>query len=194
MRIILGSNSPRRKEILNFFSLPYVQVTPEFDEESVTFSGDPAAHACLLAQGKAESLSGRFSEPILTADTLVFREGRLFPKPIDEAAAAATLAALSGGWHSVFTAVCGVTESKRITQVEETRVLLENLTPLQIRRYHQSLHCADKAGAYAIQGAGSLIVRRVEGCYYNVVGMPIGATARVLAAMGIDLWDYLKPL
>lgn len=195
MLLILASNSPRRVEILNFFNIPFYQTSPQFDEESVPFAGDPEEYARLLAEGKAASLKkSLYNELVLTADTVVYKEGRLYPKSPNEKEAEATLRALAGGWHTVYTAVCAQHKGRIVTEVQATRVLLFPLDSLQIHRYHQALHWADKAGAYAIQGAGSLIVSSIEGCYYNVMGLPIEGTRRVLDAMGLNLWEYLRPV
>ena len=88
MKLILGSQSPRRKEILEYFSLPFQQVKPPFDEEAVPYTGDPIAYVRELSQGKAFSLAERFpKQPILTADTIVWKEGQVYNKPKDSAEA-----------------------------------------------------------------------------------------------------------
>jgi septum formation protein len=192
-RLILGSQSPRRYEILSYFSLPFEQISSEFDEDSVPFNGDPLAYAQKIAIGKALSLSAKYPEAvILTADTVVFKEGRIYGKPKNEAEAFKTLSELSGKWHSVITAIALWTNGRLRQGSEETRVLFNPLTEIQIQRYLEALHWADKAGGYAIQLAGSLLVRRIEGCYYNVVGLPVHVVSSLLKEEGIDLWDYLK--
>lgn len=192
-RLLLGSQSPRRKEIMSYFSLPFEQVSPDFNEEAVPYDGDPAAYVCELSDGKALSLATRFPEAIiLTADTIVWKEGKLYGKPKDAASAFQALSELVGSWHSVFTGVTVWHNKRVLNQVEETRVLFNHLTPEQIRHYHTKLHWADKAGGYAIQMAGGLIVNRIEGCYYNVMGLPINSVRHLLLKVGIELWDYLK--
>lgn len=192
-RIILGSQSPRRKEILSYFSLPFEQATPPFNEESVPFAGDPAAYVCDISLGKAESLQKQFPEAIIvTADTTVYREGKIYGKPVDEHQAFEFLSELVGQWHSVFTGVTVKTKHDTYSAAEETRVLFNPLTPEQIRHYHKKLHWSDKAGGYAIQMAGGLIVRKIDGCYYNVMGLPINTLKDLLNNIGIELWEYLK--
>jgi septum formation protein len=191
--LILGSQSPRRREILSFFHLSFQQVSPDFDEEAVPFQGDPQDYVLSLAQGKADSLAHRFpSDLLLTADTIVYREGRIFGKPANEEEAFNHLKALIGVWHSVFTGLVVHVQGKSFQAVEETRVLFNALTDEQIDTYYRTLPWADKAGGYMIQGAGSLIVKRIEGCYYNVMGLPINALCRLLRQVGIDLWQHLK--
>lgn len=191
--LILGSQSPRRREIMSFFTLPFVQVSPDFDEEAVPFHGDPEEYAKTLARGKAESLAHEHRKNlILTADTIVYCDGKLYGKPADENEAFRFLSVLKGRWHSVYTAVHLIHGSDRFDAIEETRVLFNDLSDKQIRSYHQSLNYKDKAGGYAIQGAGSLIVNRIDGCYYNVMGLPINAVRGLLLHAGIDLWNNLK--
>jgi septum formation protein len=193
MRLILGSQSPRRKEILSHFSLPFEQATSSFNEEAVPFKGDPIKHVYELSKGKADSLRHRFHKAlILTADTIVYREGKIYGKPKDEQEAFQTLLELSGRWHCVFTGLTLREENREYQQFEETRVLFNPLTHQQIRQYQAKLHWADKAGGYAIQMPGGLIVQKIEGCYYNVMGLPINRVRELLLKVGIELWNYLK--
>lgn len=193
MRFILGSQSPRRREILSYFSLPFEQINPQFDEEALVFQGNPEQYVRELARGKALSLVSSYPEAtILTADTIVFREGKLYGKPKDEKEAFTTLSELSGNWHSVYTAVAVAHLESLYDDIAETKVLFNSLSEQEINRYIEALHWADKAGGYAIQLAGSLIVKRIEGCYYNVVGLPITNVSNLLRKIGINLWDYLK--
>ena len=190
-RIILGSQSPRRVEIFRYFNLPFEQVTPEFDEGSIIFAGDPHRHVCTLATGKLASLHARFPDAIVvTADTIVFREGVLYGKPRDGADARRILGELSGQWHSVYTAIAIGAGGTVDCGAEETRVLFNEVSAEKIAAYLH-LPCSDKAGSYQIQGSGSLIVNRIEGCYYNVVGMPINLLQTLLAKVGVELWQHL---
>jgi septum formation protein len=192
MRLILGSQSPRRKEILNFFSLPFVQIPSGFDENKVLFKGDPALYAETLSLEKAKELHRRFPQDlIISADTVVFFEGELFNKPENNSQAFSMLKKLSGNWHQVFTAITVYSNEKVITQSEETRILFNSLSDEQILLYHSHHPCLDKAGGYAIQGPGGLIVRKIEGCYYNVMGLPVNLLREVLYHFGIDLWRHL---
>ncbi len=193
MKIILGSQSPRRQEILNYFSLPFEQISSDFDEESLPYLGDPAAYATELALGKASALKEQYKDAIiLTADTVVCLDGKIYGKPIDETHAKKCLRELQGKWHSVFTGAVIASPQGIFKGCEETKVLFNPLTDTQIDRYLEALHWADKAGGYAIQLAGSLIVRKIEGCYYNVVGLPIHLVSNLLLKVGIDLWEHLK--
>ena len=191
--LILGSQSPRRKEILNMFSIPFRQVSSDFDEAQVVFRGDPVEFVKEIARRKATALQERFPDDlILTADTTVYRQGRLFEKPTSIQEAYAMLRELSGKEHQVFTGVA-ISDKKNLqSEVEETSVLFCELTDPEIHAYAKAFHPLDKAGGYAIQKAGGLIVKRIRGCYYNVMGLPLQTVRHLLLKAGIDLWDYFK--
>jgi septum formation protein len=192
-QLILGSTSPRRKEILNFFSLPFTTESPLFDEESVIFNGNPVIYAQDIARGKLKELNNRFPEKlILTSDTVVFCDGKIYNKPKDEKEAFAALTELQGRWHSVFTALSLSNGEEIFEGIEETKVLFNPLTPNEIRHYHSKIHWADKAGSYAIQMGAGLIVNKIDGCYYNVMGLPINTLRSLLRNVQIELWDYVR--
>lgn len=193
MRLILGSQSPRRREILSYFNVPFDQISPDFDEEAVPFHGNPQEYVKILSKGKADSLAHQYPHSlILCADTIVYKDGKIFGKPRDEREGFQFLHELQGKWHSVFTGLTLNCNGQDFHAIEETRVLFNSLTEEEMQTYHRTLHFVDKAGGYMIQGAGGLIVKRIEGCYYNVVGLPINALCTVLKNGGINLWDHLK--
>lgn len=193
MRIILGSQSPRRVEILSYFSLDFEQKSSGFDESSIPFEGDPVLYVEQLAKAKAAELSVNFLEAlIITADTIVYREGKLYEKPRDREESFQMLEELSGKSHSVWTAVAVSRGSEQWVEAEETLVHFCALSSEQIHQYQSSLHCLDKSGGYAAQGAGGLIVSHIEGCHYNVVGLPIQTLERLLKQAGVSLWGHLK--
>lgn len=170
MQLILGSQSPRRREILSYFSLPFLQVSPSYDEEAVPFNGDPVGYVNTLSQGKAASLFSEFpSSIILTADTIVYKDGKIYGKPQNEEMAFAYLKELAGAWHTVYTGLTIRQGKKELHDITETRVLFNELTDDQIHTYYRKLPYADKAGGYMIQKAGGIIINRIEGCYYNVM-------------------------
>jgi len=192
MQLILGSQSPRRSEILSFFNLPFQQISPDFDEEAIPFHDNPQEYVLILAKGKADSLADQFPDAIvLTADTIVYRQGKMYGKPKDQEEAFQFLKELSGQWHSVFTGITVSRNGEDFQAIEETKVLFNALTDEQMI-YYQSLPLSDKAGGYMIQEAGSLIVKRIEGCYYNVMGLPVNALCSVLNQAGVDLWKHIK--
>lgn len=192
-RLILGSQSPRRREILNYFSIPFDQIASSFDEEAVPFCGNPAEYVRTLSLGKASTLQASYSDrPILSADTIVYKHGKVYGKPADRDEAIATLEQLSGQWHSVYTGICLLYGSVCYQNVEETRVLFNPLSLEQIVAYHDGLYLYDKAGSYQIQMAGGVAVKKIDGCYYNAIGMPINSIREALKQLNIDLWSYLK--
>lgn len=190
--LILGSGSPRRKEILGYFTLPFTQMSSSFEEESVVFDNDPEAYVCAVSAGKAAALAEHHSDSIiLTADTTVYREGKVYNKPSSEEEACKFLSELVGEWHTVYTGVTVQKGERAFHQAEGTRVLFNPLTQEQIRHYITHTQWSDKAGGYAIQLAGGLIVRKIDGCYYNVIGLPINTVEALLKRFGIELWDYV---
>jgi septum formation protein len=192
--LILGSQSERRKEILSYFSLPFVQIPSHFDEAKIEFLGDPKQYAMTLSSKKADTLAEQFQDRlILTADTVVFFKEKIYNKPTSKEHAHAMVKSLAGHWHTVVTAVTVRQSNVIVTDCEETRILLQPLTDAQINVYHSCCHFLDKAGGYAIQKGGSMIVSQIEGCYYNVMGLPVGLIRTLLLGFGIDLWDYLNP-
>ncbi len=195
MHIILGSTSPRREEILQFFSLPFTKVPSQFEEETVVFTGDPEIYVKTLASKKAEALSYEYpKEIILTADTTVFCKGKIYNKPQSKEEAIAFLQELSGRWHSVFTGVSLFFQNKIETICEETKIQFKELTSSQIEQYLACINFLDKAGGYAIQQGGSILVKKIEGSYYNVMGLPLDPLERLLKLANIDLWSHLKIL
>lgn len=195
MEIILGSGSPRRSEILRFFSVPFIQISSSFDEDSIVFTGDPVSYVQTLSRKKAEALSrGHLGRAILTADTTVFCEGMIYNKPKDLEEAVLFLKKLSGRWHSVFTSLSLFHQGKMETRCEETKILFHELTEDQIHHYLAHVNFLDKAGSYAIQQSGSLVVKKIDGCYYNVMGLPLTSLKELLLSVGVDLWKCMKIL
>ena len=191
--LILGSTSPRRKEILSFFKIPFTILAPEFDELSVPFDGNPEHYASAVASGKADAISElKLGLPILTADTIVRYESKIFLKPQDHHEAFEMLSFLCGKTHEVITGVCLKDESKTKKMISKTKVTFHDFNKDQILNYIQSIPVLDKSGAYAIQGIGSLIVKKIDGCFYNVMGLPLNTTKELLEGFGFNIWDHLK--
>jgi len=187
-KIILGSASPRRQEILSFLPIPFTVTVSPFDEEAVPFHTDPAEYVTQIARGKADSL-GASPQTILTADTHVFCENIPYGKPRNREEAVSHLQNLSGKWHTVYTGVCVKTDSGAFCAFCATRVKMLSLNGEQIASYLATCNTMDKAGAYAIQGSGALIIEGIEGCFYNVMGLPIQTTVTLLQKAGIDIWQ-----
>jgi septum formation protein len=192
-QLILGSQSPRRKDIMSFFDIPFKVTSPAFDEDSVPFNGDPEKFVACLSKGKADSLSGVFPHAVLlTADTIVYQNGKIYKKPLNAEEAKMTLQDLSGKWHSVFTGITLQQGCEQFHRTEETRVLFNSLTEGNIKDYVKRCHWYDKAGGYGIQTGGGLLINKIDGCFYNVMGLPINSLKDLFFKIGIDLWKHIK--
>lgn len=193
MELILGSSSDRRREILSYFTVRFRQVSPPFDESIVRYFGDPIAYVTTLALEKAHSLKSQFpSDIILTADTIVTIDSKILGKPKDRSHALEMLTALSGRWHTVYTGVAVIGPHITLSETESTHVHINELQPYELEHYLDGIVTHDKAGSYAVQHAGCLIVKEIKGCYYNAMGLPINTTNRLLQKAGINLWDHLR--
>ncbi|MCP5504718.1 MAG: septum formation protein Maf [Chlamydiales bacterium] len=193
MRVILGSQSPRRREILEYFSLPFVIAPSNFDESVMKFNGNVEAFVQVSAQEKGRALLEEFPDDvIITADTVVYFEGKIFLKPKDDVEATQMLKKLSGKTHEVVSGVAVRKGEKMESGVERTRVTFNPIGEREIHAYLKASHGADKAGAYGIQECGALLIKGIEGSFYNVVGLPINLLQEKLKPFGIDLWDALS--
>jgi septum formation protein len=190
--LILGSSSPRRKEILNFFHLPFEQIKPLFDENSILFKGDPVNYALQIAEGKARQLNlNEKNKIIISADTIVYKNNKVFLKPESQEEAFNMLKELQGSWHSVFTAISIAYNEQIISDIEESKVLFNSLSDEKIKIFLNTQPYQDKAGSYFIQTAGSLLVNKIEGCFYNIMGLPVNLLYEMLKKFNVDLWDFL---
>lgn len=181
MKIILASQSPRRKELLAKHNIPFTVLVTDADE-TVTEDMTPAQLVEELSYRKAVSAAKQFPHEevfIVAADTVVALENEIFGKPVDAEDAFSMLTKLSGKSHSVFTGVTLATveqgEVSYQTKVCETKVYFKCLTEEDIREYIATQECFDKAGSYAIQGIASKFVEKIEGDFDNVVGLPVEA-------------------
>lgn len=182
-RVILASQSPRRRELLTLIGIPH-EVRPANVDETYAPGEPHAAHAERLARLKASTVA----EPdcvVIGSDTIVVLDGELLEKPVDEQDAARILGRLSGRRHIVMTAVAVAWQGRIESAVETVSVDFHPITPDDIRRYIATREPMDKAGAYGIQGYGATIVRRVDGDYFAVMGLPLQLLVRVLARMGL---------
>jgi septum formation protein len=180
--LILASESPRRKTLLNDLGLK-LKIVPADIPEIPKPEEDPLLFSKRLAERKAEVVSTRFpGHWILGADTIVALEGILFGKPRHPREAAAFLRALSGKTHRVITSFCLRNSLKKasITRSISTQVTFKTLSPQEIAWYIKTGEPLDKAGAYAIQGKGAFCVKTIRGSYTNVVGLPVTEVLEVL--------------
>ena len=176
MKIILASNSPRRRELLAGLGYPYeVRVLDGIDESyPETLKGSDVAAYISRAKADAYRATMADDELVITADTIVCLDDRVLGKPIDEAEAVAMIRSLSGRSHQVYTGVTIVTTEASSTFVSRTDVTFATLTEEEIRHYVTCCRPMDKAGAYGIQEwIGYIGVEHIEGSYFNVMGLPV---------------------
>lgn len=179
--LILASRSPRRQEILARAGIPFVARPAEVEEKRRP-GEDASTYVQRLARAKAEAAVSGPGDIVLGADTVVVVDGEILEKPSDAADAARMLRRLSGHEHLVITGVCLRGSARLVEDLEATRVRFVPLSDREIDDYVQSGEPMDKAGAYAIQGLASKFIDRVEGCYFNVVGLPVARVYRHLGA------------
>lgn len=184
VRVILASQSPRRRELLTLIGIAH-EVMPADIDETVWPGEAPVAHCERLARGKAEALAARYGEALVVgSDTIVVVDGDILGKPRDPEDARAMLARLSGRTHVVHTAVAVAQGGRVASGVESVDVTFRTLTPQQIAAYVDTGEPMDKAGAYGIQGYGATIVERVNGDYFAVMGLPLGRLVGLLRELG----------
>jgi len=188
MPLILASASPRRAELLRNAGIAF-SVDPAHVPEQPLENEPPQEYAKRLAREKARAVLARHpKDAVLGADTIVVIGGHVLEKPLDIDDAARMLRALSGRTHEVITGVCLAAAGFERTQAESTRVTFAELSDQEIAGYVATGEPMDKAGAYAIQGIASRWAVRIEGCYFNVVGLPVplvyGMLRQAQQAMG----------
>jgi len=183
--LVLGSRSPRRSDILRQAGIPFVVRPMEVDETPLP--GEAARdYVTRIARAKAAAAAAGFTadgEIVLGADTTVAIQGEILGKPLDAADARRMLHMLSGRRHDVLTGICLRSAGRVIEDCSETSVWFAPLSAEEIEDYVASGEPMDKAGAYAIQGLASKFIQRIEGCYFNVMGLPVAMVYRYLREM-----------
>lgn len=172
---VLASQSPRRRQLLNLLGLNFEIFIPSIEENH---NGEkPISYAKKLAEEKAAVANKHFTRKIIiSADTIVVLEGKILEKPTSNQDAFRMLRLLSGKTHVVYTAICVINQlnNKKLIDYEKTLVTFRELSRSEIKEYVESGSCMDKAGAYGIQDdLGAVFVKKINGCYYNVVGLPL---------------------
>jgi len=189
-RVVLASSSPRRQELLSKVGLDFETIPAESDESAVSGTPEQVVQALALekASGVARRMRGR-DALVIGADTIVYIDGKILGKPADDREAGLMLGMISGRTHVVYTgiAIVDTATGKTLVECEESRVHIRDLAPDEIAAYVKTGEPSDKAGAYAVQGIGSVIVDRIEGCYFNVVGLPMSRLALMLKEFGVSV-------
>lgn len=189
--IILASGSPRRRELLSSLGLSFEVLASDADE-STPPEWTPEAIVQSLALRKAEAVipqAGDRNALIIGSDTIVVLDGQVLGKPADKPDSARMLRMLQGRTHQVYTGVACIGLPERITQVDYrvTSVSMRAMSEEEISAYIATGEPADKAGSYAIQGLGATLVEAIEGCYFNVVGLPLSLLSGMLSGFGISV-------
>ena len=188
-RIVLASSSPRRRQLMNEVGMEFEVITSQAEE--FVEAEENASHLVVrLAELKARDVAGRVSEcTVIGADTVVVLDDLILGKPVDETDAVRMLGMLSGRTHTVYTGVCVINADTgyETSSFATTQVTFRSLRDDQIFIYVKTGEPIDKAGSYAIQGRGTLLIDRIEGEYTNVVGLPMGLLSDLLCKHGIEL-------
>ena len=190
-KIILASSSERRRELLKSLGLKFEVIEPQVDEglpSGIPLEEVPVVLAVKKAEAVFNSLKKKKGAVVIAADTLVLKDGELIGKPKDKKHAFEILKKLSGGPHTVITGLCILTGGKKLAKTVKTTVYFRRLTAKEIFSYiEKEKNVIDKAGAYGIQDFGKVLVERVEGDFYNVVGLPVIALVEMLREVGVNI-------
>ena len=189
MKIVLASGSPRRRELLKMIGIEDFIVIPAKGDETVPPGLSPEQTVCDIALQKAVSVSRSCGagDVIIAADTLVYLDEKPMAKPYDETDAANMLRALSGRRHTVYTGVVLRRGEENIIGAEKTEVFFREIHNGEILDYIKTGEPMDKAGAYGAQGRGAVFIERIEGDFFNVVGLPICRLSAMLKDFGVFL-------
>jgi len=186
-RLILASSSPRRRYLLEQAGLTFAVIPSTVDESSVP-TDIPEEHVRLLAEAKANEISESYPDNwVIGADTVVLIDGNILGKPDSATSARQMLETLSGKTHRVLTGfcICRKANGRSFCETVESKVLFKTLSDGEIDWYIRTGEPFDKAGGYAVQGLGSFFVKRIEGSYTNVVGLPICEVMEYLLSEGV---------
>lgn len=194
-KLMLASASPRRKQMLRELGVHFSVMPGSFDEPPHSKGEAPSVYVRKNAEGKARSAAHKVKNAlVIGADTIVVYRGRVLGKPGSLKDASDYLHLLNGRTHAVYTGLCifDSSDDSCLSDYEKTQVVFRKLTESEISAYLGRINPMDKAGAYAIQGEGALIVESIAGCYYNVVGFPIAKLEQLLLKKGASLFAYMK--
>lgn len=193
-KIILASASPRRKALLNQIGLNFEVIESEITED---IPNSPYEGVMILASKKAHKVAESINEPsiIIGADTMIAFKGELLGKPGDNLSALENLKKLQGNKHTVYTGVCVIVKDENnkvseYTLVDDTDVYMRKMDDKELSMFLNTEEHMDKAGGYAIQGKGALMIEKIDGDYNTVVGLPLTKLYLLLKKVGINIDDY----
>lgn len=185
-KLILASGSPRRSEILESVGWEFTKSVPDIDESEIE-GETPGDYVLRLAKGKAEKVAATHTGGIvLGADTTVVIEGQILGKPVDMADAKRMLRILSGNWHEVLTGVAVVEGGETRAEIQSTKVKFVKMTDDEIEFLAEEGEPLDKAGAYAVQAQAALFIEKIEGDFWNVMGLPVSLVYKLVCGLGIE--------
>ena len=187
MNLILASQSPRRRELLGLTGLDFVVRVADIDE-TMDETRAPAEEVARVSRMKALAVEREADDVVIAADTIVVCGGKVLGKPKDAEDAFRMLSLLSGRDHQVMTGMTVLQGDEVVTHTEVTKIRFRNLLSEEIRAYIATGEPMDKAGAYGIQGGAALFCTRMEGDYYNVMGLPVCALSVILRTFGLPVW------
>ena len=188
MSIILASQSPRRKELLGLFHLPFEIRVADIDE-TMDPEKSPYDEVARVSRAKAQAIPREEGDVVIAADTIVVCGGHVLGKPRDEADAVRMLSQLSGRDHQVMTGMTVIRGEKSISCTEVTDIHFRTLSEKEIRNYVATGEPMDKAGSYGIQGGAALFAEKMVGDYYNVMGLPVCRLGMILKEIAPELFD-----
>jgi MAF protein len=194
-KLVLASTSPRRSALLRDMGIAFEAVPGSFIEPPHAAGQTPRSYVKANARGKAlQVAAGLTSGIVIGADTVVVLGGHVLGKPSSMYEARRYLRMLNGETHEVLTGLCiaDAAQDRVLVDAEKTRVTFRHLSAHEMERYLELINPLDKAGAYAIQGHGAIIVERIAGCYYNVMGFPLARLETMLMQWGCSLFDYME--
>ena len=187
MNLILASQSPRRRELLGLTGLDFTVRVADIDE-TMDETKPPVEEVARVSREKAMAVSREPDDVVIAADTIVVCDGKVLGKPRDAEDAFRMLSLLSGRNHQVMTGMTVLRGDELVTHTEVTSLRFRKLHPEEIRAYIATGEPMDKAGAYGIQGGAALFCTRMEGDYYNVMGLPVCALTVILRTFGLPIW------
>lgn len=188
MQLILASQSPRRKELLGLFHIPFTVRVADVDE-AMDPEKSPFDEVARVSRQKAEAVVHCEADVVVAADTIVVCAGQILGKPRDEAHAQAMLRLLSGRDHQVMTGMTVLTKDQCVSCTEVTDIHFRPLSEKEILNYVRSGEPMDKAGSYAIQGGAALFAEKMHGDYYNVMGLPVCRLGQILRQLAPELLE-----
>ena len=188
MEVILASQSPRRKELMEFFKIPFSVRAADIDE-TMDPEKSPIDEVARVSRRKAEATPHNREDVVIAADTIVVCDGQVLGKPADAEDAFRMLTLLSGRDHQVMTGLTVIHGDRAVVCTEVTDIHFRQLSPVEIRAYIRTGEPMDKAGAYGIQGGAALFAEKLVGDYYNVMGLPVCRLGQILRQLVPEIME-----